>query len=137
MALPNLLEAPFTEEKGENVRTQIEYLAPEPRYQHERPYELRYDAEGAIPATNMINEWKPVVVRNFRPYEDLHNFEEYGFRASLIKCPLTVVEYSDRQKVEQSYYPALETILKEQFQDVAIIKFLEHRVRTMAFTSRV
>ncbi|OAP58458.1 hypothetical protein AYL99_07548 [Fonsecaea erecta] len=111
------------------VWSEIEYLTMDPKHQHEKPYELRFQAGGAIPETNMVDEPKKVLIRNFRPLENAQNLEEYGFSASKIECSLPSAEFDDKKKVGKIYYPAIKRMLWHKFPEATQIRILEHSLR--------
>ncbi|KIW28117.1 uncharacterized protein PV07_07799 [Cladophialophora immunda] len=111
------------------VWSEIEYLAVDAKHQHEKPYELRFQAGGTIPETNMVDESRKVLICNFRPLENSRNFEEYGFSAEKIGCTLPSAEYDDKEKVGKTYYPAIKRMLWQKFPDATQIRILEHGLR--------
>jgi hypothetical protein len=136
---PELQCTPSLDEKGrlkseddsipeDAVRTEIEYLAVDPKHRYEKPYELRFNAGGTIPETNMVDESRKVSIRNFRPFENARNLEEYGFSASKIECALLSSEFDNKERVERVYYPAVKRILWQKFPDATQIRILEHGV---------
>lgn len=110
------------------VWTEIEYLAVDPKHRYEKPYELRFDTGGTIPETNMANECRKVSIRNFRPFENARNLEEYGFSASKIECTLPLAEFDNKERVGKIYYPAVKRMLWQKFPDATQIRILEHGV---------
>ena len=124
------------EAKGEvfdcdEVQTEVFHLVKDEKHEHEKPYEVRYDNGGAVPRTNIVQESKPISVRNFRPLETKGSFEEYGFASAKLDCSMTAAEFDDDRKVEAMYYPAVEKLLKECFPDVHEVKILEHGVSNL------
>lgn len=112
----------------DDVQAQMEFLAVDPKHQHERPYELRYDAGGAIPETSVVEESKQVLIRNFRPFQNAQSFDEYGFAAMKIDCAMTAVDFDEKDKIKDIYYPAIMELLRQRFPDAAHINVLEHVV---------
>jgi hypothetical protein len=113
----------------DEIQTEVTYLIKDPKHEHEKPYELRYDPEGIIPTTNMETEARPIMIRDFRPLQNYQSFDEYGFSLAKIDCALTASDLDDKKRVEDVYYPQVEKLLSKQFPDASEIKILEHGVR--------
>lgn len=96
----------------DSIETEVVYLAKDPKHEDEKPYELRYDAGGDIPRTNMVNIPKPVTVHDFCSLQNSSNFEDYGFSAAKIPCILKPAEYSDTKRVTEVYYAAIMEYLR-------------------------
>ncbi|KAF8861027.1 hypothetical protein BDZ45DRAFT_740625 [Acephala macrosclerotiorum] len=114
---------------ADGIQTEVVYLTKDPKHEGEKPYELRYDAEGEIPRTNMMNTPKLVTVYDFRPLQNSSNFEDYGFSAMRIPCGLTAAEFSNTNRVEEVYYSAIQKYLRQIYPEAAKIKILEHDIR--------
>jgi hypothetical protein len=112
------------------IQTEITYLVKDPKHEHEKPYDIRYDTGGTIPNTNMENETKPVTIHNFRAFENSQSFKDYGFSSAKINCALTAAEFDDEKRVEEVYYPMVEKFIRTRFPDAFEVKILEHHVRT-------
>lgn len=110
------------------ILTEVVYLNRDSKHDDEKPYELRYDAEGDIPRTNMVNTSRPVTVVDFRALQNSRNFEDYGFSAAKILCGLTAAEFSNTRLVEEVYYPTIQKYLRQIYPNAAKIKVLEHDV---------
>lgn len=113
---------------NENIRIELLYLVKDAKYDTEKPYDLRYDAGGAIPRTNMANESKSIVVHNFRPLQNSRSLQEYGFTSAKIERMLTAADFSSDKTVEAIYYPEVTKLLWKHFPGAAEIKILEHGV---------
>jgi hypothetical protein len=113
-----------------SITTELSYLVKDPKFEHEKPYTLKYGTEGALPRTNTVNEARSVSVRNFRALQNQHSFEEYGFTSITIDCSLAPVEYNNRNRVKQKYYPAVIKVLWQMYPDASRVEILEHGVCT-------
>jgi hypothetical protein len=112
------------------IQTEITYLVKDPKHEHEKPYDIRYDTGGAIPSTNMENETRSVTIHNFRAFENSQSFKDYGFSSAKINCALTAAEFDDEKRVEEVYYPMVEKFIRTSFPDAVEVRILEHHVRT-------
>lgn len=117
------------EATGDFIETAVYYLIKDPKHKTEKPYELRYNARGAIPQTNTKNESKPIVVRNFRPLQNARSFEEFGFCTGTIDCALGATDFSSEENIRDVYYSAVDRLLRKTFSGIAGIVVLEHGVR--------
>lgn len=123
-----MLLSPEAEDDEDSIHTEIDYLVKDPKHEHEKPYEIRYDTGGLIPERNMVDVTTPVVVYNFRPLQSPESFNTYGFTSEKINCVLTPAEFDDDEKVREVYYPTIEKLLRIMFPDASDIKILEHGV---------
>ncbi|KAH7386373.1 hypothetical protein BKA64DRAFT_711600 [Cadophora sp. MPI-SDFR-AT-0126] len=111
------------------VRTQLKYLARDPKYESEKPYEVYYDTRGKIPDTNVVHDVQPVMVRNFRAFQNSESLTVHGFSLEKIDCALTASEFRDDEKVKNVYQPVIETLLRRKYPEAAEIRVLEHETR--------
>ncbi|PVH82023.1 hypothetical protein DL98DRAFT_587032 [Cadophora sp. DSE1049] len=111
------------------VRAELKYLTRDPKYEREKPYEVYYDTRGTIPDTNMVNDVQPVLIRNFRPFQNSESLMVHGFSLQKIDCALTASEFRDDDKVKHIYYPVIETLLRRTYPKAAEIRVLEHETR--------
>jgi hypothetical protein len=44
-----MLLSPEAEDNENSIHTEIDYLVKDPKHEHEKPYEIRYDTGGLIP----------------------------------------------------------------------------------------
>jgi len=112
----------------DGIRTEIDYVVKDPKHEHEKPYDVRYDTGGIIPNTNMSSESRPVIIHDFRPLQNSQSFQEYGFSLEKIDCALTATVFNDQKRIKEAYYPAIEQMLWQKFPDAAEVKILEHTV---------
>ena len=54
-----MLSSPKAEDDEDSIHTEIDYLAKDPKHEHEKPYEIRYDTGGLIPERNMVSIGSP------------------------------------------------------------------------------
>jgi hypothetical protein len=59
----------------------------------------------------MSVEYKPILVRNFRPKQTSECFVEYKFTAAKIDCSLTAMDFEHEQIIKESYYPLIEKLM--------------------------
>ncbi|KAH8753206.1 hypothetical protein F5882DRAFT_308780 [Hyaloscypha sp. PMI_1271] len=111
------------------IQTEVDYLIRDPKHEHEKPYEIRYDPGGVIPETNMSDETRPILVHDFRPFQNCQSFSEYGFSSARIECAVKSTEFDDEQKVKEVYYPEIKKLMWQRFPGAAEIKILEHGLR--------
>ncbi|OCK88818.1 uncharacterized protein K441DRAFT_645948 [Cenococcum geophilum 1.58] len=117
-------------EVGEDtIQTEVDYLFKDPKHEYEKPYDLKYDAGGIIPRTNMATEPRSILIHNFRPLQHSQSFEEYGFTSAKIDCALTASEFRNDKTVKEVYYPAIENLLWQAFPDAAEMQIIEHALR--------
>ena len=124
--------SPISENIGalnDDIRSEIHYLARDPKHEVEKPYAMRYEPGGFVPPTNMSDESRQIIIRDFRPLQDSQNFEDLGFSAVKIDCGLTAREFHDEKRVEEVYYPAIKKLISQKFPGAAEIRILEHLVR--------
>jgi hypothetical protein len=117
------------------VETEVEYLVKDSKHDEEKPYQLAYDAGGIIPQTNMSNKPYPVLIHNFRPFQNSESFSDYGFTSAKIDCALTAAEFENEKTVKDLYYPAIEKLLWQSFPEAAAIRIIEHGVRYLYIAS--
>ncbi|KAI1427253.1 hypothetical protein F5Y12DRAFT_783380 [Xylaria sp. FL1777] len=112
-----------------DVTTEILYLQRDTKWEHEQPYEMRYQAKEDFPFTNAAHEARTVNIRDFRAVQGAQNYEDYGFSIANTECPLTPSEFADDNKVESMFYPVARRLLEKMFPDAAEIRILEHTFR--------
>jgi hypothetical protein len=112
----------------DDIRTELKFMAKEARHETEKAYELRYLNTEGFPRTNISPDRQEVTIRNFRALQTPQSFEEYGFFATTLDCPMAAADFDDDQKVEGIYYPAVKAFLQRLFPDAAEIGMLEHTV---------
>lgn len=111
-----------------DVRANLHYLVRDPRYEHERPYELAYDAGGIIPRTNIVNESHTIQIRDFRPLQTSTSYEEYGFTSVKLDQRWTAAQIQDENLVKNSFVPQLFDILWEKFPDAVELGIYDQKV---------
>jgi hypothetical protein len=81
-----MLLSPEAEDDEDSIHIEIDYLVKDPKHEHEKPYEIRYDTGGLIPERNMVDVTTPVVVYNF----DHFKAQRASIRTGLRRRRLTV-----------------------------------------------
>ena len=62
------------------VEASINFLTRDNLYEHEKPYQLRYDVADGIPRTNLRHvKQSPLKIHNMRGREEQFSFEKHGF----------------------------------------------------------
>jgi hypothetical protein len=113
----------------DGIRTTIEFTVRDPKHETEKPYDLRYDAGGAIPKTNTTNEAQSVIVKDFRAVLSSSNYADYGFCVEELSTPITEVVFERQDIVKDSYYPVIEDILRKRYPGASGVYILEHILR--------
>ena len=131
IVLQHIGRAPGAEVGEDTIQTEVDYLFKDPKHEYEKPYDLKYDAGGIIPRTNMATEPRSILIHNFRPLQHSQSFEEYGFTSAKIDCALTASEFRNDKTVKEVYYPAIKNLLWQAFPDAAEMQIIEHAVRTL------
>ncbi|RYP60498.1 hypothetical protein DL770_009984 [Monosporascus sp. CRB-9-2] len=111
------------------IQSESEFLVKDPKHEHEKPYQLRYDVGEDFPETNMTEERKPILVRDFRPLQNARSLYEYGFTSAKLSRSFTAADFGTNEEVVESYYPAIEEVLRQSYPDANEIKILEHDYR--------
>ena len=132
IALQHIGRSPGAEISEDTIQTEVDYLFKDPKHEYEKPYDLKYDAGGIIPRTNMASEPRSILIHNFRPLQHSQSFEEYGFMSAKIDCALTASEFRNDETVKEVYYPAIKNLLRQTFPDAAEMQIIEHAVRTLS-----
>ncbi|KAF2267889.1 hypothetical protein CC78DRAFT_565707 [Lojkania enalia] len=114
---------------NDEIWTKIDYTVKDPKHEHEKPYDIRYDTGGVMPSTNLTNEAKQVVIHDFRSLQDPRNFEEYGFSLERLGCTLTDTVFHEQKSIEEVYYPVIEKILWDKFPNADAVLILEYNLR--------
>jgi len=122
------------EDEKDYIQTQILFMVKDPRHDHEKPYNLRYDAGNSIELTNIKSEAQNVIIHNFRNREGTRNFEEYGFSIEKLGFPLTETIFDEQDTVEENLYPVIQNILKHKFPEAVGFHIMEHGVSYSAIT---
>jgi hypothetical protein len=112
------------------ILTKIGYTVGDPRHEYEQPYEIRYDTGGAVPTRNTQQKEEPVSIRNFRPHQNAHNLNQYGFAIERMGVAMTGAVFHNTISIQEAYYPALEKVLWSHFPDATDVRVLEHNVST-------
>jgi hypothetical protein len=113
---------------NDNVWTEIEYTVKDPKFQNEKPYDIRYDIGKAMPMTNASSESKEVLIQNFRLNQDASSFDNFGFSLEKIAIDLTEEIFDDISSIKTTVYPLIEEVLRRKFPDASSVHILEHSV---------
>jgi len=112
-----------------NIITEINFIVRDPKYENEKPYDIRYDIGPNVPRTNIEVETKSVNIQDFRPLHNSESFHEYGFSFEKLDFALTEALFDHQSSIKEVYYPAIEKLLRRKFPDAAEVHILEHNVR--------
>src|SRR3954462_7649331 len=85
------------------VVAKVDYLLKDPLHDEEKPYMLGFDAKGVIRQTNMQDETHNVMIQNFRSYQSVDSFEQYGFTSAKIDRPLIAEEFRNEEAVRNLF----------------------------------
>lgn len=113
----------------DSIPTTIEFTVRDPKHETEKPYALRYDTEGAIPNTNVVNEAKSVTIKNFRAVQSSSNYGNYGFCVEKLDEPLTEGIFEEKGTIRDTCYPLIEKILRRRWPEAKAVYILEHNLR--------
>ncbi|KAI0531650.1 hypothetical protein GGR58DRAFT_508271 [Xylaria digitata] len=113
----------------QEIKSESDFLVKDPKYEHEKPYQLRYDVGEDFPETNMAEERKPISIRDFRSFQNSRSLYEYGFTSAKLSRSFTATDFGTNDRVIGSYYPEIEAILRQLYPDSDKIKILEHDFR--------
>lgn len=111
------------------IQTELSYLVKDAKHEREMPYELRFNTKGALPQTNMVNETKPALIRNFRTLQNPPDFEKCGFASVRLEPALINLDFENKAAVEECYYPAVKKLLWVRYPQAHKIMILEHDLR--------
>lgn len=135
IVLQHIERAPGAEVGEDTIQTEVDYLFKDPKHEYEKPYDLKYDAGGIIPRTNMAAEPRSILIHNFRPLQHSQSFE-YGFTSAKIDCALTASEFRNDETVKEVYYPAIKNLLWQAFPDAAEMQIIEHAASAISYSGR-
>jgi hypothetical protein len=113
---------------NDNVWTDIEYTVQDPKFENEKPYDIRYNIGNAMPMTNASSESKEVLIQNFRPYQDDSCFDKFGFSLEKMAIDLTEGIFDNVSSIKTTVYPMIEEVLRRKFPDASSVHILEHSV---------
>lgn len=118
-----------------DVLTDLIFLKPDPKYDHEKPYRLRYDPGDAIPRTNCETDvQKGIIVHDIRGREAEYTLNRNGFQVVRLDSKLTPDDFHDRAKVKAVYYQELKDLLKRTL-GAKRVEVLEHGVSSHSVVS--
>jgi hypothetical protein len=110
------------------IQAKIDYIVKDVKHAMEKPYEMRYDTNGAIPSTNLEMEPRIVSINDFRATQGSEDFLTCGFAIEKLPCDLTDSVFEDQGSITTTYYPLVENLLWRRFPDATGVKILEHNV---------
>ncbi|KAF2690725.1 hypothetical protein K458DRAFT_288137 [Lentithecium fluviatile CBS 122367] len=113
----------------DTIVTEIQFTVRDPKHKREKPYDLRYEAGGAIPKTNARSESHQTKILNFRPFQNAQNFDEFGFSVESLSSAWTESMFDEKEKIKDLYYHEVESILRRKFPDATGVYILEHGLR--------
>jgi hypothetical protein len=112
------------------LESNLVYTVRDEKHQVEKPYKLQYDAgpDSEIPRTNTNSKhYGPIPVNDFRNLENPMTFERNGFSVLDMPSELQPEDFYNTEKVRETYYPALQAVLREEFKATRV-EILEHLV---------
>ncbi|KAK6222672.1 hypothetical protein LQW54_000853 [Pestalotiopsis sp. IQ-011] len=114
---------------GAAIATELSYLKMDPILQQEKPYDINYDTNGLLPATNWTSDVRPTLIQNLRTVKSPHTFDEFGFCVKKLPSALGRHDFLDSEKVEGCFYPEVKQKLEQMFPQAAKIEIMEHKIR--------
>ncbi|KAI0173736.1 hypothetical protein BJ166DRAFT_586591 [Pestalotiopsis sp. NC0098] len=111
------------------IATELSYLKMDPILQQEKPYDINYDTNGLLPATNWTSDVRPTLIQNLRTVKSPHTFDEFGFCVKKLPSTMGRHDFFDSDKVEGCFYPEVKQKLEQMFPQAAKIEIMEHKIR--------
>ena len=116
---------------GDMIEGRMHFLARDPKYQHEKPYTLRYApaVEDGIPQTNIERVEHPLQFQDMRNRSDL-TYSECGFTvARLGNDSMAYQDYGDTVKIEEVHASEVLACVQEALgaQQVQLIDYVVRR----------
>lgn len=121
----------------QDVRTELHYLKPDPKWDIEKPYTLFADVSniaGASP-TNIIKQAaKDVLVHDVRSNPEVLSLQNDGFEVVPLALECKPEDFLDENWVQSVYYPfACEMVKKKT--GAREVRAYQHKVRTSPVAS--
>ena len=111
----------------EPLSATVAYLANEPKYNHEKPYDIKYESKDSLPSTNVKTELHQVKIHDLRNSEHNLSFERNGISVLRIKPAISYEDFSDTKKIVDLYLPQLAQDLRSHL-GAARVQIFEHVV---------
>ena len=108
------------------VESSMHFLSRDRLYDTEKPYQLKYEPEAGIPATNFKMEKKaPIKITSMRGRESEFSFSENGFRVLKLDHDIPYETFSSREGI-RTYLRMVQEKVKTQLgaQKVQIFQYL-------------
>ena len=78
------------------VETSMHFLARDKLYEHEKPYQLKYEAENGIPRSNLrLEKHEPIKISSIRGRERQFSMEDNGFAVLKLDREIPYNDFSD------------------------------------------
>ena len=103
-----------TDDSNKDVTAEVYFLAREEKYEHEKPYTLRYNPGTSVPQTNINMKPIPVKIRDMRSRISQLDWEIYGFQMMRTESLLRYEDYVDRGQIIDTHVPMICKFLLKQ-----------------------
>lgn len=108
----------------QHLDTTAYYANRDPKWQHEKPYQLQFPAPDGFPETNMTwTQHSDVQVADIRGVEGTFTVHRHGFQLCNLDTRLTYEDMGDRKKVEEIYLPEVAESLKKELKADRVLVF--------------
>ena len=97
----------------DGLEADLYFLARNPRYNHEKPYSMRYPPHISIDQSNILHERHTISIHNMRPHLEDLDFNECGFGLMSLESQMSYEDFKDQSKIHTVYLEELKQALKK------------------------
>lgn len=121
--------AAVQENGSKDVTTSMYFLQPQPLYETEKPYSLRFVPPEGFPRSNIaLQKHENVRIADIRPTVDQLSFEENGFMILPLETQLSYDEFDDEARLIEVYLREVADALRDAL-GAKHVHIFEHTVR--------
>jgi hypothetical protein len=114
------------------IRVTLQYLARDPIYKHEKPFQVLIDlshVEGARPTNHRYEVVKNVPITDVRSCKEQPTLDREGFEFERLEDLPFPLQFDSEDWIRGQYYPYLQQYLLKKL-DAKEVRIFEHQVRT-------